>query len=370
MKRDSEEWKILVMAAAKHRSQGKEQKEIAEALKVLQPTVSRLLADAAAWKWLTLTFHEERCDPDLLKRMQTRFLFDDALARRVRHALKDLVRTVIVLDAASEDAFYAAAQDAVAPLLARARLLGVTWGRSIHNLVQAMKARTTPLPRPRTPIRFFPVCGEPFQSRTSQEYSSSFLVETLHHLWNTNKDPRPPSIAGVPAFIPGSFDDDERAVIMKIIARGAGYREVFQGSDALIEHADTLLTSAGVPDPKYRGIFLQERCDLGDLAEKDLRWLLGDLGGLIVARNDAPPAVRNRVDAMNERWTGVKRKHLAACASKSLRGDPGVVVVVWYLNRLPLLYRCIHDRLINTLVISQGMAARLEELLARGAEPE
>ena len=98
----------------------------------------------------------------------------------------------------------------------------------------------------------------------------------------------------------------------------AGYGAVFgedgkHDGDALACRIDTILTSVGAVQAGRRGIFVAERVRLGELTEHELNeMVVGDLGGLIIPKQDLNPAQARRIGAMNERWTGMKQPDLDA----------------------------------------------------------
>jgi hypothetical protein len=95
----------------------------------------------------------------------------------------------------------------------------------------------------------------------------------------------------VPAFIPALFDkENEIETIRRFIRQVAGYATVFgdgeegtQQSVPMIDRVETILTSVGVAKGEYKGIFLKERVELGDLTRDELEeWVVGDVGGVII----------------------------------------------------------------------------------------
>src|SRR5579864_1863443 len=101
----------------------------------------------------------------------------------------------------------------------------------------------------------------------------------------------PPSIAGVPAFIPLEFSNGvELATIRRFTSRVRGYAHVFGAADQPANNAaplasklDAILTSVGTVERQHRGIFLTERVGSGDISEDDLeRTSVGDVGGVII----------------------------------------------------------------------------------------
>lgn len=364
----NDEWRVLALAAAQLHSRdphaGEErfsQEDIAQKLNTSQSTVSRMLEYAGEQRWIEekVVFHPDRCRQDLLGRSRA-LIKEDGLRSRLEVFSNHKLRRLIVIPAEDEAAFFTAAQGDLAPVLAGEGLVGCSWGRSVYQLCAAMEARKDSLPRGAT--RFFGLCAEPFGNFPTQEYSASLIAERLSKLFGRGDAVPPPSLSGVPTFVPLSFDDGEAEVIRRLNFLRAGYREVF-APGGLADRATCFLTSVGVPAPAYQGIFLKERQELGDLTAGEMADVLGDLGGVVVPGADASLEFADKVRRLNARWTGVTAAQVKALAARPSRGA-GVIVVSWNENRLGLLHRLLAEETINTLVISQQLADGLRRLFA------
>jgi DNA-binding transcriptional regulator LsrR (DeoR family) len=372
-----------VLRAAHSFCQGEEltQEAIADMLGVSQSQVSRLLAEAREQRWLIdrpqfvppepgSPFHE------LWREVESQFVISKRLEDRFRRAFGDPLRRVIVVDG-EDEAYFTGAARALLPLLARdpsqpsgVSNLGVTWGRNIRHVIQALPSLTAEPVRARSPLRLVPLCGEPFQDRSDpQSFSSSALVWELHRVLNGPQKENPLSIAGVYAFIPRSFTESEADTIRKFYGLGAGYTTIFGGPTPLVKSLDSILTAVGVASVQHRGIFLAERVHLGDLKESDVASVLGEISGILIPRKKAKPAFRDRLKELNERWTGMKEEDLRECASRP--GDGlGVIVAAQAANRAQLIYRCLEEKLINTLLISRVLAEAIATLVESGEPAE
>lgn len=344
---------------------------VGKQLKLSQATVSRLLKAAKRRRWLSEgqpTFHENKVESDLIRRAREQYLGASSdLEKRLAELPGSKLRELHVIHG-PEDRFYEEAARVLEKLLAKAHVVGLTWGRTMREVVTAMEARVPELPPRRSQKSFFPVCGPPcFISRSSQESSSSLLAEKLSKAWNGPDADRPPSIGGVPAFIPvaGFTDEQQMTTISSFIAMDEGYREIFIGPKPLVEQADTILTSAGIADASGRGIFLKERVKMKDLTEKDMVGVLGDLGGLIITKAGASTDFKAQISKRNARWTGIKKNHLEKCAARS-GPAPGVIAMAWNKNRARVLYRCVCESLISTLILSGQLADQLAVLVKKG----
>jgi DNA-binding transcriptional regulator LsrR (DeoR family) len=373
--------KVLRAAHAFCQSDELTQEAIAERLGVSQSQVSRLLAEAREMRWLVdrpQFMPPEPGNPfhDLWREVESQFVVSKRLENRFREAFGDPLRRVIVVDG-EDEAYFSGAAHALVPLLARGpsdvsgvSTLGVTWGRNIRHVIQALPALTSEPLRARNPLKLVPLCGEPFQDRIDpQSFSSSALVWELHRILNGPQKEPPLSIAGVYAFIPRDFSRSEADTIRKFYGLGAGYTTIFGGAAPLAGSLDSILTAVGVASAQHRGIFLAERVHLGDLKETEVASVLGDISGILIPRKKAKPALRDRIRELNERWTGIKEDHLRECASRP--GDGlGVIVVAQAANRAQLIHRCLEEKLINTLLISRVLAEAIASLVESGQPAE
>src|SRR5579871_2723524 len=319
-----------VLRAAHAFCQGDEltQEAIAERLGVSQSQVSRLLAEARERRLLIDRPQFVPPEPghplhELWREVESQYVISKRLENRFSDAFGDPLRRVIVVDG-QDEAYFTGAARALVPLLARdpgepgaVSTLGVTWGRNIRHVIQALPALISEPLRARNPLKLVPLCGEPFQDGIDpQSFSSSALVYELHRILHGPQKEPPLSIAGVYAFIPRDFSRAEADTIRKFYGLGAGYTTIFGESAPLAGSLDSILTAVGVASAQHRGIFLSERVHLGDLKENEVASVLGDVSGILIPRKKAKPALRDRIRELNERWTGVKEDHLRQCASR------------------------------------------------------
>lgn len=357
------------------------QDDIAITLNVSQSQVSRLLATAREEHWLIDRPQFVPPKPggpyhDLWREVESRHVVSKRMEDRFRAAFGDPLRRVIVVDGMDEAYFNGAAR-ALLAILSRdpnepggIRTLGVTWGRNIRHLIQALPPLMPEPARSSTPLKLVPLCGEPFQDRDDpQSFSSSALVWELHRIVNGPRGEAPLSIAGVYDFIPRSFSESEAETIRRFYRLGAGYTTIFAGPEPLADSLDSILTAVGVTSVLHRGIFLDDRVKLKDLKESELDSILGDVSGVLIPRKNAKPALRKRIAELNERWNGLKESHLRNCAGRPGEG-PGVIVVAQAANRAHLIHRCLEEKLINTLLISRTLADALLGLVESGMAAE
>ena len=369
---------LFVAAAAKLRSDDRKQQEIARILGVSQPEVSRLLVEARG-KWLEKAPRFLPADQALWRAAEERF-FSTAETRDHLHKVfpeggKRLHR-VTVLHGASYGHIDPNAAQVIYALLGDAASVGVTWGRTISSLVQALRERATEIPTRGSADRleFVPLCGEPLMDvRDPSRHSSSVLAEQLAEICNSGTSDRAPSIAGVPAFIPLKLNKPgEVMTIRRLFGMVRGYERVFGpagkvGAETpLVNKLDAILTSVGVADAESRGIFLRERIAAEDISERDLqRSVIGDIGGVLIPAVGISKADEERIARLNERWTGVRLHQVQACAEAARMSDfsskkPGVLLLALGGRRLAVVHRCIELGLVNELIVDR----ELRELLS------
>lgn len=369
---------LYTLAAAYLRSRGDTQKQIADKLEINQSEVSRMLQQAELKRWLKPAnpVFDPGKDEGLWEQARTRwsrYLSSSQLLTKLQ-ALeppgRKRLRLVTPVPITSTGDFQPAVTAAIQQVFLRASLVGVTWGRTIRNLVDLLvQTIATPI-RANDPVGFVPLCGEPLKDRIDPlAYSSSNLVAELNRLVNGPKTPPPPSLAGVPAFIPEGYTPAQVKVIRSFIGQVAGYGDVFgegnDGKEPLVDRVDTILTSLGVVESDYRGIFLKERVELRDITEKDLiEMALGDIGGVIIPRKNLGKHRDKQIEDMDQRWTGLQRHHLERCAAAAGDSRPGVVVLARGATcpgqRAAVVCRCIEFGVINELIIDQHLAEALD----------
>lgn len=356
------------------------QELVAAQLGVSQSQVSRLLRQARERHWLIDQPQFAPPPPgspyyDLWREVESRFVLSRLLEEKFRAVFGSPLRRVIVIDGLDE-AYFAGAARALLPLLASdesrpgtIRTLGITWGRTIRHIAQALPELVPEPIRANSPLKLVPLCGEPFHDRRDpQSFSSSALVWELHRILNGPAVGAPLSIAGIYAFIPRRFARAART-IRDFYELGTAYTTIFGGSRPLAGSLDAILTAVGASQPDWRGIFLDERRELGDLEESEMDSILGDVSGILIPRRAIDPDLRRRIQAMNERWTGMKEKHLRACAKRSSAG-PGVIVLAQLANRARLIRRCLELKIINTLIISRTLAEAIDGLIDSNSPPD
>jgi hypothetical protein len=252
-------------------------------------------------------------------------------------------------------------------LIEKSSNVGVAWGRTIKAITDGIATSRQPLNKNRH-ITFAPVCAE-LVSLAQHGHSSSRLADTLDGIFN--KAPgQGPQLTGFPAYIPRHYDMEMRASIWRFISDTPGHLRVFSGTEALIHRMDMLISSVGSSNTPVLGSF-EELVLAGGLKANDLRQLvIGDLGGILIAKSGLSKAKQALIDDLNELWTGIKTEHVLAIAERAVADHSlsGVVVVALQTERGDTAFELICRSLVNELILDHAAAAQLQRRLTEGLD--
>lgn len=374
----------LVAATALLRTQGLSTRDIEPVLRRIVPsepmsrsTVSRMLQQAELDQYFkphpTIDFTRlpesvHRAALDLLVPLE----IDDVVKQVAPpgHTCHVSVLREDAVSAESVRAFGLMAAQVLAVHLMQTRKLGVAWGRLVNALVDGLaQVLQTPPCGPGAKfgsVGLFPVVGEPMHvATTMHEFSSTVLAMRLAETLNREKI-KVPSLAGVPAYLPGNGTKQVRAVLRKFFGRVPGYAG-FGGKGGLFASLDTIVTGAGVPGKGAggpHGVFLSERVIAeGTNFDTMPALVYGDLAGVLIPKQGLSAADVARVASMNEGWTGLRLKDIQRCAkAANARGGGGMIVVVNGANKAPLVHEIVRQGLVNHMVIDVGLAKAFSEL--------
>jgi DNA-binding transcriptional regulator LsrR (DeoR family) len=379
----------LVVAAAKLCVEGNDQETIASRLHISQPSVSRLLKEAKKCQWLIYTAELSDQVPSVLKEEAEKLIRPFGLTQAIRRTLKpeNPLRNVMVYDSGSYDPtfesmlrrlvkFGRAAATRVAQLLKVKELqcVGVTWGRTLDELVSGLAQVCPKAPRRQRPIQFVPLCGEPM-GESSPAVSSSRLTVRLDAVVNAGKGD-PCCFTGVPFFIPPDFKKPEREAVEKMIRRVKSYARVFppqqegdvQGSDLSIYQVgklEMILTSVG-PSERALGFSGDQLVAWAGINRDELKELVvGDLGGVLLPKPGLSAHKQLKVQRWNESWTGVQQRHLRWIVEKTAPEQPGIVVIAVGRDKVRIVLEVLRAGLCHELLIDHDLAEGIEEEVRR-----
>jgi DNA-binding transcriptional regulator LsrR (DeoR family) len=415
MRRPLEEARsALILKAAYLKAHGQRQTVIARRLRVSPPEIVRLLKQAKAQGLLeeTITFKLPSGASRQLRRELDGLLRHEHLGEALASlSAAPTLRSLRVVDSGGEEQTEAAidarqivfgrnaAPFVLEQLRQAPRVVAISWGSTCSRLVDALVSRGPRAGASRSPRAIIPVSGEPMRY-AHNAYTSSTLARRLDQAINgeprrSRSAARPPvstreqyALTGVPAFIPrdpsrflpadqvrASKIDPEavhgllRSFMENFIARSSKtYERIFTEPDGLMWKADALVTSVGTAE-KPMGFCNDDLLEFGDLDRAELRRLVvGDVGGVLLARPGLSDKDALRVHALADMWTGITMRQLQHLVRRSAtEGTPGVVVLAMGASRNEVVREILRRNLCNQLVIDLDLANQLSRDLA--AEP-
>lgn len=379
--RAQEQVRIKGLAAAKLRSEGLTQQQIATRTGFSQPEVSRLLHQAVAvWHFLDphprllrenataleLNAAERICAGAIDYADRLRSAYRGKLPRRFHVHVHDLD-----LAPGKEQYFFEQAALSLLELLMAAQLVGVMCGRTLFQIVVCLRAFVTQF-RKRKQIDFIPVSGDPLHIAHLAEagYSASLIAAQFQEVLGTKPASELPTLSGVPAYLPPALKDLE--AVERFIEGLPGYREIFgqmrrRPATANTKKLDTLLTGIGVlsedssPRSHSTGAFIMERILQRAVSDKELRRLVyGDIAGILIPRSELGTKDLGLVDALNRGWTGLDLEELRALAKNARDGGaPGIVVIARELDKADVLHEVIRRGLVNECILARPLADKI-----------
>lgn len=344
---------------------------------VSQSHVSRLLAHATEMGWLVteLRFNEKNISAEAMREIQHLMEPRRLVARfeEIRTRTGRMTPNVRVFDSGSESPtngafeircrrFGRSAAGRIDELLRQSSAVGVTWGRTISSLIDGLAAANRSS-HPDKQIIFAPVSAELITLATP-DYSSSLLAARLNGLFNDSQG-ETLRLGGVPAYIPRRYDATKIQAIREYLLDAASYRRIFAGDAPLINRIDTVITSVGSVD-RLLGGAMEEVLSAADITAKDLTDLIiGDVGGILIAKPGISEDKQKQVDELNAMWTGITKDRLSRLAMRSGSiGGAGVVVTAIGRERAAVVAEMIRLEMINELVIDWDLANALEAKLS------
>lgn len=255
-------------------------------------------------------------------------------------------------------------------LLGKGKYWGVTWGSQVAALIGALGAGPASARRRRGVVTM-PLCGNRCGARLASEASSA-LAEALQ-LTLTGRIDEPLGLSMVPAFILGDLDEKEVATIWKHIARSEAYCDVFgteripaaaragaTRSRVLVKNLDGVLTSNSRDGHPF-GYGVERMYENAGYDRRDVESrYIGDIGGIGLLRAGA-----TRDAKLEQRWTGITREDMFACAERAAarkRDAVGVVLVSSGADRVECVLESIRQGFITHVIADESLN---DELLRR-----
>jgi DNA-binding transcriptional regulator LsrR (DeoR family) len=278
----------------------------------------------------------------------------------------------------------------------RQRYVGVGWGRSLCSLgwgLEAFAARSRR--HPEADLRLFPLWGEIFKDVDNEVASTVFRDEDLsasalaRAVGRTlGNDAWEVPVLTTPAIIPTDYDVSEVGTIRKFVNEDYNYRKIFgdydperrygqprtkagrrEGADPqdpLVDRMGALLGAIG--SPKMPGRFMSHRVIQAANLQYGLleELVVADLSGALIPRprvtgdGDLAP----KLAKINTCWMGVEYGDISRLARRAFEaGEPGVICLSIGPSRTEATLACLHDGLINELIVDDKLAHELDERL-------
>jgi DNA-binding transcriptional regulator LsrR (DeoR family) len=389
-----EEDRLLAAKVAYLRSKGAKQSDIADRLRLTRPTVSRLLAAGGKCEpYLKVqlpTFDWSRVsseDRKHLVRLDNADRSPELAERLSAIAPHDVWFEAHIVQGPAEyktpegwthaDSFHANAARLIWTFLRPAEVIGVTWGKMLSQLLGAARhARfASPFEGLRKQPMVIPLCGEPLGAGRPSSMSSSTLAQGFGEILTNCPQEKYLSLGMVPVFFPGpeAFKDLHLEAARELISYSAAYRKIFDKENndggALAMRLDVVLTSISRRNRPY-GFGDSSAWKTLKLSELE-KLLLGDLGGVPLAKPDLTPAKAELLAEYLKRWTGLERDHLMECvrrASKTRR-TAGVVVVAKAAEQADTVLEAVRLGLVNRLIVTRTLGKELLDRLAAQEVP-
>jgi DNA-binding transcriptional regulator LsrR (DeoR family) len=384
----------LAAKVAYLRAKGLKQSDIARRLGLTRPTVSRLLAPGGksahylkvqlpTFDWDRVSSEERRALKDMDEGDSASEKLTALLAAIAPSHVK--IEAHVIQDAASADApnnsrepnsFFDSASRLIWNLLGSAEIIGITWGRTLSLLLSsARRGRyTSPFEGHSKQPTVIPLCGESLATARPSSLSSSTLAQGFGELLTNQPKQSYLSLGMIPIFFPGpeAFNAAELRAGRKLLSYSAAYREIFDGDATnnapLAKRLDAVVTSIS-----------RINCPFGYTDNNEFNWkilklskleelVMGDLGGVPLAKPNLSAKGQRELRELLGRWTGLQKDHIRGCVDRaSARGSAaaGVIVVAIGVERAPTVLEAVRLGLVNRLVLDGPLSESLIEQLGR-----
>jgi DNA-binding transcriptional regulator LsrR (DeoR family) len=362
------------------------QNEIGELFDVAQPQVSGWIDLAIKKGWYIRREYKwyipERVGDELHAQVVARFGVDESRnamrAFSVKHRLGDRAPSLHVLRQVAKKTpadvgsirpgttdLAMEAAGIVAALLATATQIGVCWGYHLGLVIGAL-ARLQPDGDARRPQQVVPLAGEPFQGNLNR-LSSTSLAQELMTALNGSAPGDPHSLTLVPAVRPYPRGAEPPGGLDDHLSLVPGFTTIFGTADGkrvgVVEGLDTVL--CGISDAGYAwGRKLRPMYPAQPQFDA-LKDALGDIGGVLLpgANRDHWP----RLESLQQRWTGLRPRHLKGLATRAANdrtgGTPGVICVTAGRKKAACCLEALRLGYVNHLVTDRELGEELDRLI-------
>jgi hypothetical protein len=296
--------------------------------------------------------------------------------------------------------FFDSASRVVWNLLGSAKIIGFTWGRTLSLLLGSARRGqyTSPFEgqsQSEQPT-VIPLCGESLGAARPSSLSSSTLAQGFGELLTSLPEPGLPepslpkpslpepslpepslpeqsylSLGLIPIFFPGpeAFNAAELRAGRKLLSYSAAYRKIFivdstntPDKDPLAQRLDVVVTSISRVNRPF-GFGDSTEFNLKTLKLSKLeRLVIGDLGGVPLAKPNLLAKEQLQLRKLLERWTGLRKDHIRGCVDRaSARGSAaaGVIVVAAGADRVLTVLEAVRRGLVNRLVLDKPLSESL-----------
>ena len=250
----------------------------------------------------------------------------------------------------------------LAQLLRRSRRTGCAWGGALFEISRVLR------PRAEDRVRFVPLCGDAARSQRLATYGSSAIATRLNERYRT-----PPedflSLASVPMMLPPATSEPMRGALHDVFTGlSKAFEDIYYGDSPLVDRLDTILTGVGAANHKSPIGYIDHGFydGLPNLSPQELQdSVKGDISGTLVSRSDISDAARETIDVLNSNLTGLRIKHLKACADRArVSGDNGVIVLAVGGHKQDIIHHAVVElQLVNNLFLSRDLATALQDRL-------
>lgn len=355
----SEDRKYFVAVAAFLSSKGKTQSEISEELDLSQTFVSQLLRDATKAHMLEdrhPEFIREKVNDKFLVRIEREFEAKQELTGILQKESSSFNQIFVVHDTE----FVKGAAKVLPGFLSNAVVLGVSFGRTCRELIEAFDE--TYLPRLEACI---PTQGDPifWNNQSSATLTATRLAQILKKKLLDGSATEQFSLTGVPAYISSNRYDREK--VSEFFSDVPGYKAIFgeDGEVGIAERLNGILTGIGIASPddeQQRGVFITERIKQENIDPKEMAaYCYGDLSGLLLPRNRKIKAV----EKLNSSWTGLPAESIKAIAALDADTNPGVIAVAAGALKAEAILAAIRGDYVTRLIVDRNLAGALSQLL-------